>query len=50
MVLNAFMRRGGRVLATQGQSKVFWGGFPARAGYVTADPLPFISRVEDYDS
>jgi beta-lactamase superfamily II metal-dependent hydrolase len=50
MVLNAFMRRGGRVLATQGQSKVFWGGFPARLGYDTVDPLPFTPRVEDYDS
>ena len=30
MVLNAFIRRGYRVSATQGKKIVFWGGFPAR--------------------
>lgn len=49
VVLNAFTRRGGRVLATQGTSKVFWGGFPARPGYTSAEALPFSSQVEDYD-
>jgi hypothetical protein len=50
MVLNAFTRRGGAVIATQGTSKVYWGGFPARDGYETAAALPFTPRVEQYDS
>jgi beta-lactamase superfamily II metal-dependent hydrolase len=50
MVLNAFTRRGGAVIATQGTSKVHWGGFPARDDYETAAVLPFAPRVEQYDS
>jgi beta-lactamase superfamily II metal-dependent hydrolase len=50
MVLNAFTRRGGRVIATQGISKVFWGGFPTRSGYEPAEVFPFSTRVEAYDS
>jgi beta-lactamase superfamily II metal-dependent hydrolase len=49
MVLNAFMRRGGRVVATQGTSKVHWGGFPKRDGYKSAEFMSFASQVEDYD-
>jgi beta-lactamase superfamily II metal-dependent hydrolase len=49
MVLNAFIRRGGRVIATQGGNKVHWGGFPVRAGYVAVTPTSFSSDVEDYD-
>jgi beta-lactamase superfamily II metal-dependent hydrolase len=49
IVLNAFMRRGGRVIATQGLNKVHCGGFPIRTGYVTVDALPFSTTVEDYD-
>lgn len=49
MVLNAFMRRGGRVIATQGIKKVFWGGFPSRPGYNPAEAMPFASQVEEYD-
>jgi len=49
IVLNAFIRRGGRVLATQGQNKVHWGGFPPRPGYVAVEPLPFSTQVEAYD-
>ncbi len=49
MVLNAFMRRGGRVIATQGTNKVFLGGFPSRPDYVTAETMPFASQVEEYD-
>lgn len=49
IVLNAFMRRGGRVLATQGLNKVHWGGFPVRNGYTTAESLTFSSEVEAYD-
>jgi beta-lactamase superfamily II metal-dependent hydrolase len=49
MVVNAFLRRGGKVIATQGFKKVSWGGFPARGGYVAVEPMPFVARVEDYD-
>ena len=48
IVLNAFKRRGGTIHATQGSSKVHWGGFPARPGYYNVDGLPFFTRVEDY--
>jgi hypothetical protein len=49
VVLNAFDRRGGSVLATQGENKVHWGGFSPRANYVSAAPIPFSSQVEEYD-
>jgi beta-lactamase superfamily II metal-dependent hydrolase len=49
MVLNAFMRRGGNVLATQGAAKVYYGGFPSRPGYVAATNMQFVAHVEDYD-
>lgn len=49
IVLNAFTRRGGRVCATQGSSKVYWGGFPPRPGYNVAETLPLYTTVEDYD-
>ena len=49
IVLNAFIRRGGRVLATQGQNKVHWGGFSPRPGYLTVVPLGLSTTVEDYD-
>jgi hypothetical protein len=49
MVLNAFIRRGYKVGATQGRKIVFRGGFPARPGYDPLEPLPFATRVEDYD-
>ena len=49
MVLNAFMRRGCEYQATQGQKKVFWGGFPPRPGYVALSPCEFNYEVEDYD-
>lgn len=48
IVLNAFKRRGGRITATQGVSKVEWGGFPVRPGYVNSEELPFYTRVEEY--
>jgi beta-lactamase superfamily II metal-dependent hydrolase len=48
IVLNAFKRRGGTIIATQGSSKVHWGGFPVRPGYSSAVDLPFFTRVEDY--
>lgn len=50
MVLNAFTRRGGRVIATQGEKKVFRGGFPRRPGYYDIlNGMPFFSQVDDYD-
>lgn len=49
IVLNAFVRRGGRVVATQGESKVHWGGFAPRAGYRAATIIDLSSTVEDYD-
>lgn len=48
IVLNAFKRRGGRLVATKGQTKVHWGGFPARPDYSTAEELPFYTTVEEY--
>lgn len=49
IVLNAFMRRGGEIHATQGQSKVHWGGFKPRNGYSAVTPLAFSQSVESYD-
>lgn len=48
IVLNAFARRGGRIIATQGSSKIHWGGFPVRDGYGPAAALPFFTDVEEY--
>jgi beta-lactamase superfamily II metal-dependent hydrolase len=49
IVLNAFMRRGGTVIATQGQNKVHCGGFPPRPGYVAVEPVSFSPKVEAYE-
>jgi beta-lactamase superfamily II metal-dependent hydrolase len=50
IVLNAFLRRGGKILATQGEKKVFFGGFPMRPNYYPiAQGMPFATQVEDYD-
>jgi beta-lactamase superfamily II metal-dependent hydrolase len=49
MVLNAFIRRGARVQATQGVPKCYTVGYPFKDGYGPADPMPFSARVEDYD-
>jgi beta-lactamase superfamily II metal-dependent hydrolase len=48
IVLNAFMRRGGQVIAT-GSNKIHYGGFPKRNGYHNATPLEFSTKVEAYD-
>ena len=48
IVVNAFKRRGGKVIATQGASKIHYGGFPRRDGYRDAEVLPFYARVEEY--
>jgi len=49
IVLNAFTRRGARVIATQGQKKIHHGGFRRRPGYVDASPILLASMVEEYD-
>jgi beta-lactamase superfamily II metal-dependent hydrolase len=49
IVLNAFMRRGGEVITTQGTNKVHRGGFPMRPNYTKADAVAFSTTVEDYD-
>ena len=49
IVLNAFIRRGGKVYATQGQDKIHYGGFPRRSDYVDVYPVGFATQVEDYD-
>ncbi|MDC7785626.1 MBL fold metallo-hydrolase [Rhodoplanes sp. TEM] len=48
IVLNAFKRRGGRIIATQGVNKVHWGGFSPRPGYTACADLPFYTEVEEY--
>lgn len=48
IVMNAFKRRGGRPIATQGSKKVYWGGFTERDGYTDAEELPFYDSVESY--
>jgi len=49
-VLNAFRRRGYHPYATQGRSIVYPHNVPLRAGYVSIDPLPFYTQVEDEGS
>jgi beta-lactamase superfamily II metal-dependent hydrolase len=49
IVLNAFTRRGGAVLATRGSKIVYYGGFRARSGYNPAETIPFADYVEPYD-
>jgi beta-lactamase superfamily II metal-dependent hydrolase len=49
MVLNAFLRRGYEVAATQGRCIVYWGGFAPRPSYGPLQMLPFATQVEDYD-
>lgn len=50
IVVNAFIRRGGTVIPTQGTDKLFNGGFPPRADYLNvSQPLLFSPQVEDYD-
>ena len=48
IVKNAFIRRGGRVLATEGTGKCYPGGFANKTGYSAATPEPFSTQVEEY--
>jgi beta-lactamase superfamily II metal-dependent hydrolase len=50
IVLNAFLRRGARVSATQGVKRVYFGGFQIRPNYIANNQgLTFATDVEDYD-
>jgi beta-lactamase superfamily II metal-dependent hydrolase len=49
MVTNAFIRRGARVIATQGAHALHRCGYRPRAGYVSADSYLFATTVEEYD-
>ncbi len=50
IVLNAFLRRGGKLIATQGENRSYRGGFPRRPGYYPiTETIAFASEVEDYD-
>jgi hypothetical protein len=49
MVLNAFLRRGGSVVATQGTSKCYTVGYQFKEGYSPVGSMPFSDQVEDYD-
>jgi beta-lactamase superfamily II metal-dependent hydrolase len=46
-VTNAYLRRGAKVLATQGDSIVIRHEAPSRADYGPADPVPFKPEVEE---
>ncbi len=46
-VVNAFIRRGCKVIATQGSSKWHHSGTPNRESYSTAEPLPFKNKFQE---
>lgn len=46
-VANAFLRRGVKVIPTNGQAKCKHWGYPGRAGWVSVAPLPFYKEVEE---
>lgn len=48
-VTNAYLRRGVRVLATQGDNVLVRHETPLRLGYGPADPVPFKPEVEEED-
>jgi len=49
MVLNAFIRRGGSVIATQGIAKCYTVGYQFKDNYTPATPTSFAFRVENYE-
>lgn len=49
MVVNAFVRRGASVIATQGTAKCYSRGMPARSGWNPVTPLAFSTEVESWD-
>ncbi len=46
-VVNAFIRRGAKVIATQGSAKVHHDTAPNREGWTTAQPLTFYDKVAE---
>lgn len=46
-VTNAFIRRGAKVIATQGSTKCHYHNMPDRDGWVKVEPLPFYNEVEE---
>lgn len=46
-VVNAFIRRGAKVIATQGSTKVHYNDAPKRDGWSEAKPLPFYDKVAE---
>jgi len=46
-VINAFIRRGCKIIATQGSSKWHHRGTPKREGYSTAEPLTFKKKFQE---
>lgn len=49
VVTNAFIRRGCKVIATQGSTKHYYRNMPEREGWAIAEPIPFYDEVESYD-
>ena len=49
MVTNAFIRRGARVIATQGQKKCYSRGMPGRQGWGPETPMTFSNQVEGWE-
>lgn len=49
VVMNAFIRRGTKVVATKGQTKRYPHNMPPRDGWISATPLAFSSKVESWD-
>lgn len=49
MVVNAFIRRGGSVIGTQGITKCYTVGYKMKQGYEPTGTMQFAYHVEDYD-
>lgn len=49
VVTNAFIRRGCKVVATQGNTTHHHRNMPEREGWATAELIPFYPKVESYD-
>lgn len=49
MVVNAFIRRGARVIPTKGSAKRYYRGMPMRADWGPATPLEWSTTVESWD-
>lgn len=49
VVVNAFIRRGCKVLQTKGNAKCHHKNTPTREGWVSAIPLNFFDKVESYE-